>query len=54
MGPEPQEQNPYPELRDGEVGLGPILNSNFSAEMSKTTYQAQGRKLNLFTHVDQH
>lgn len=52
MGPEPQEQNLYPELGGGGVGLGPILNSDFSAEFSKKTHQAQGRKRNLFTHAD--
>jgi len=44
MGPEPQEQNLYPELEGGGVGLGPISNSNFSAEFSKKAHQAQGRK----------
>lgn len=52
MGPEPQEQNLYPEFEGGRVGLGPISNTNFSAEFSKKTHQAQGRKSNLFTHAD--
>lgn len=53
MGPEPQELNLYPELGGGGVGLRPILNSNFSAEFSKKTHQAQGRKSNLSTYADQ-
>lgn len=53
MGPEPQEQTLYPELGGGGVGLRPISNSNFSAEFSKKTHQAQGRKSNLFTYADQ-